>query len=49
LHEVVRLAAQGRYKTALDRTFPIEQIADAARHFEEGRGVGKVVLKIAET
>jgi NADPH:quinone reductase len=44
LHEVVQLAARGRYRTALDRTFPIEQIAEATRHFEEGRGVGKVVL-----
>jgi NADPH2:quinone reductase len=46
LHEAVRLAAQGRYKTALDRVFPIDQIAEAARHFEEGRGVGKVVLSV---
>jgi len=44
LHEVVQLAARGRYRTALDRTFPIEQIAEATRHFEEGRGVGKVIL-----
>jgi NADPH2:quinone reductase len=46
LHEVVQLAARGRYRTALDRTFPIEQIAEATRHFEDGRGVGKVVLTI---
>jgi NADPH2:quinone reductase len=48
LHEVVRLAAQGRYNTALDRTFAIDEIAEASRHFEQGRGVGKVVLKIGE-
>jgi len=47
LHEVVQLAARGRYCTALDRTFPIEQIAEATRHFEDGRGVGKVVLVVS--
>jgi NADPH2:quinone reductase len=47
LHEVVQLAARGRYRTALDRAFPIEQIVEATRHFEESRGVGKVVLTIS--
>ena len=46
LHEVVQLAARGRYRTLIDRTFPIEQVAEATRHFEEGRGVGKVILTI---
>ena len=46
LHEVVQLAARSRYRTALDQTFPIERIVEATRHFEEGRGVGKVVLTI---
>jgi len=47
LHEVVQLAARGRYLTALDRTFPIREIAQATRHFEEGLGVGKVILTVA--
>ena len=47
LHEVVQLVARGRYRTAMDRTFPIDQIAEATRHFEDGRGVGKVILTVS--
>ena len=37
----------GRIKPVIDRTYPLEQIADAIRYLELGHAYGKVVITIA--
>jgi NADPH:quinone reductase-like Zn-dependent oxidoreductase len=37
-------AADGKVKPVVDRTFPIEQVADAFRYLDEGHARGKIVL-----
>ncbi|WP_331044259.1 NAD(P)H-quinone oxidoreductase [Sphingomonas sp.] len=39
-------AEQGRLKPVLDRTFPLDQAADAHRRMEAGDHVGKIVLTV---
>ncbi len=38
------LIEAGHYQSIVDRTFPLEQAADAHRYIEEGRRQGSVVL-----
>jgi NADPH:quinone reductase-like Zn-dependent oxidoreductase len=42
--ELANLAGQGRLQVAVDRTFPLDQAADAHRHLQQGHTAGKVVL-----
>jgi NADPH2:quinone reductase len=44
LDEVVTLAAQGKYRAFVDRTFPLAEVAAATAHLDERKGAGKVVL-----
>jgi NADPH:quinone reductase len=44
LDEVIALAAQGKYRSVVDRTFPMAEVAEATRYLDERRAVGKVVL-----
>jgi NADPH2:quinone reductase len=44
LDEVLALAAQGKYRALLDKTFPAAQIIEATAHLDERKGAGKVVL-----
>lgn len=46
LDEVVALATRKDYRAVVDRTFPMTQVAEATRHLEERRGVGKVILTV---
>lgn len=46
LDEVVAMAARKDYRAVVDRTFPLAQVAEATRHLDERRGVGKVVLTL---
>jgi NADPH:quinone reductase-like Zn-dependent oxidoreductase len=47
--EVLRgMMEAGKLKPAIDRRFPLEQIADAMRYMEEGHARGKVVITVAE-
>ncbi len=39
-----KLWTEGRIKPLIDRTFPIEQVAEAQRYQVEGRPFGKVLL-----
>lgn len=43
---VLPLLADGTVKPAIDRTFPLEDAAEATRHLIEDRPFGKVVLTI---
>lgn len=44
LVEVKELVEAGAIKTVIDRTFPLEQTADAHRHYESGQRTGHVVI-----
>lgn len=39
----------GRYCAVIDRTYPMEDIAEAGRYVESGQKTGNVILKIAAT
>ena len=48
MREAGELVAQGKLKPLLDpRRFSLTQAADAHRHLESGRAVGKIVIDIA--
>jgi NADPH:quinone reductase-like Zn-dependent oxidoreductase len=42
--EVIRLAAAGKLEVTVDRTFPLEEAAEAHRYLQTGHAGGKVVL-----
>ena len=44
LRELHELLSSGRLRPFVDRTFPLEQVADAMRYVETGHVPGKVVL-----
>ena len=44
LDEVMILAAQGKYRSMVDRRFHMAEVVDATRYLDERRAVGKVVL-----
>jgi len=41
---VLHLIAAGKLRTTIDRRFPLDQVADALRHVDEGRATGKVIV-----
>jgi NADPH:quinone reductase-like Zn-dependent oxidoreductase len=41
------LMAAGRFRAVIDRTYPLDAIADAYRYVETGRKTGIVVIKVA--
>ncbi len=46
LDEVVALAAEGKYRAVIAKTFPLAAVAEATRFLDERRGAGKVVLTL---
>lgn len=46
LQELLDLHERGQYRVILDRSFPLEQIADAHRHVESRHKRGNVVIEI---
>lgn len=44
LHDLAELATSGRIKSVVDRSYPLEQIADAHRYVETGRKKGNVII-----
>ncbi len=43
---VRRLIEEGRYRPVLDRTYPLEEVVEAARYVEKGHKTGNVVLTL---
>ncbi|MBO0683109.1 MAG: zinc-binding dehydrogenase [Candidatus Dormibacteraeota bacterium] len=37
----------GKLRPVIDRTYPLEETADAIRHLEAGRARGKIVVRVA--
>lgn len=46
LQDFVDGVAAGRYRVAIDRVFPFEEIVAAHRWMEENRAVGKIVVRV---
>jgi NADPH:quinone reductase-like Zn-dependent oxidoreductase len=45
-HAVMDLVFQGKLKAVVDKTFPLEEAADAQERLESGRQLGKIMLSI---
>jgi NADPH:quinone reductase-like Zn-dependent oxidoreductase len=48
LEYVAGLMAEGKVKPVIDRCFPLEETAEAFRHYEAGHMQGKVVITVVE-
>jgi NADPH:quinone reductase-like Zn-dependent oxidoreductase len=48
LSEVTNLVEAGRLKPMVDRTYPLQQIADAHEYCESGRARGKIVIDMTQ-
>jgi NADPH2:quinone reductase len=44
LDEVVTLAAAGKYRALVNKTFPMDRVVEATHHLDERKGAGRVVL-----
>lgn len=44
LHHIQRLAEEGSSIPVMDRTFPLEQIADAHRYTDSGQKAGSMII-----
>ena len=45
---IKKLIEEEKFKAVIDRTYPLEQIADAFRYVETGQKTGNVIIKIGE-
>ena len=48
LEKLAQLMVDGKLKLNLDRVFPLNQVAEAHQHSQNGRPQGKIILKIAD-
>ena len=44
--QLARLADEGKYRPAIDRTFPLAEAAKAVAHVQDGHARGKVVITV---
>lgn len=42
------LAEQGKFKPVIDRTYPLDEIAEAHRYVEQGEKIGNVIISVRE-
>ena len=45
---MAKLMEAGKVKTVIDRSFPLEETAEAFRHYKAGHMQGKVVITVVE-
>ena len=48
LEYLKELIEQGKIRTAIDRTFPLEQVAGAHAYVDTGRKTGSVAITVAQ-
>jgi NADPH:quinone reductase-like Zn-dependent oxidoreductase len=48
LDDLAELLTAGKLRSAIDRTFPLEQVADAHRYCEAGGKVGNIAISVAQ-
>jgi NADPH:quinone reductase-like Zn-dependent oxidoreductase len=48
LERMAELIDEGQLKPIIDRTYPLEEAAEAVRYVEQGHAVGKVLISIDE-
>ncbi|MEM7361081.1 MAG: NAD(P)-dependent alcohol dehydrogenase [Pseudomonadota bacterium] len=48
LDTLANMMAEGKLTSQIDRTYPLEQIADAIRYSESGRARGKIIVAVGE-
>ena len=45
---IKKLSEEGKFKAVIDRTYSLEEIAEAYRYVEQGQKIGKVVITVVQ-
>ena len=46
--QIKKLSEEGKYKSVIDRKYPLEKIAEAFSYVESGKKIGNVIITINE-